>query len=623
MIKNWFSKNLKFVFGLIIGVVASSVVTFVFAEILYASDETGYTHTGLDADNVQDAIDELYTKSQSFQCKTNYTKTDVTATSYICKRNENTLTVNPNGGAVTFNGNSITSAASVTQLYGTTISLPDATKENSDVYTDSYVVSYAPNGGSSTPASQVSQVSTQTSFAFNRWDQTGTCGTLLGGTYTFPTSLQTTCTMTADFTPTAIAAGVQQPVTLASAISKTGHTFSAWKASTDSQNYSAGASYTPSEDTTMTAQWTANQYQVNYNDELFVVPDRNRFGGTLSILGDNNNKYMTLDGTTTTSYHIWVGDRGRTINEGDVYRLKITYVSGSYTTTSSNRPRFYMELVTDGERFSDRTTSPVSYKFATLPLNTSENINTTYTIPAGRGTANGLAYWLYNSDGTDTYTDYKVRIEITLVHTKNVTYGSTYGTLASVAKTGFARNGNWWTAINSGTEITSSSTVSITAKQELYARWTPYTMTLKYHVNGGTVTTNTSAETRYRVGSDSILEISEDSGKTWTDKTTVIYSYTQMKDLTNVATFGATKSGKTTNGYCAYNTKANGTGINISQNNKIDEEATAANQLKYIDNPVSAIRLNGGTSITGNVTKTIYINWVNSGTTCETDRNYY
>ena len=56
--------------------------------------------------------------------------------------------------------------------------------------------------------------------------------------------------------------------------------------------------------------------------------------------------------------------------------------------------------------------------------------------------------------------------------TKVVTYGSTYGTLATVSRTGHTFNG-WFTASSGGTKITSTSTVSITSSQTLYAQWTP------------------------------------------------------------------------------------------------------------------------------------------------------
>lgn len=54
---------------------------------------------------------------------------------------------------------------------------------------------------------------------------------------------------------------------------------------------------------------------------------------------------------------------------------------------------------------------------------------------------------------------------------KNVTYASTYGTLATATWDGHTFDG-WFTSAEGGTKITSSTKVSITAAQTLYAHWT-------------------------------------------------------------------------------------------------------------------------------------------------------
>lgn len=53
---------------------------------------------------------------------------------------------------------------------------------------------------------------------------------------------------------------------------------------------------------------------------------------------------------------------------------------------------------------------------------------------------------------------------------KSVTYGESYGTLATVTRTGFTFMG-WFTSAVDGSEITAVSTVAITADQTLFARW--------------------------------------------------------------------------------------------------------------------------------------------------------
>jgi uncharacterized repeat protein (TIGR02543 family) len=56
--------------------------------------------------------------------------------------------------------------------------------------------------------------------------------------------------------------------------------------------------------------------------------------------------------------------------------------------------------------------------------------------------------------------------------TLNVTYGSTYGTLATTSRTGYTFGG-WWTGINgTGTQVTAATIITITEAQTLYAKWT-------------------------------------------------------------------------------------------------------------------------------------------------------
>ncbi|NLE26672.1 MAG: hypothetical protein GX625_15270, partial [Clostridiaceae bacterium] len=53
---------------------------------------------------------------------------------------------------------------------------------------------------------------------------------------------------------------------------------------------------------------------------------------------------------------------------------------------------------------------------------------------------------------------------------KTVTYGETYGDLATVSRGGYTFNG-WYTEASGGTKIESATTVTITADQTLYAQW--------------------------------------------------------------------------------------------------------------------------------------------------------
>lgn len=60
---------------------------------------------------------------------------------------------------------------------------------------------------------------------------------------------------------------------------------------------------------------------------------------------------------------------------------------------------------------------------------------------------------------------------------KTVTYDSTYGTLPTPTRSGYTFDG-WYTSASGGTKITSSTTVSLTANQTLYAHWTEPVITM-------------------------------------------------------------------------------------------------------------------------------------------------
>ena len=88
-----------------------------------------------------------------------------------------------------------------------------------------------------------------------------------------------------------------------------------------------------------------------------------------------------------------------------------------------------------------------------------------------------------------TFSNYKVKVDITKVQTKYLSNGQTYGTLPTATRIGYTFDG-WYTDFSGGTKISSTTTFNNSANQTLYAHWVDaIPPTVSYSVAGGTYTT--------------------------------------------------------------------------------------------------------------------------------------
>ena len=189
-----------------------------------------------------------------------------------------------------------------------------------------------------------------------------------------------------------------------------------------------------------------------------------------------------------------------------------------------------------------------------------------------------------------------------------VTGGGSYTPNTSITITATPRPGYYftkWAYSNgwSGSNTNASVTFTITTSGTATATFGSYYARLRYNVNGGTVTTGTDT-TQWRATSAGRLQRSTDSGSTWADVTHDVYSYNVVGDSTtnmwNVGTPPITKTGYHVVGTEAWNTQADGTGINLNQ----DYSSSSTT------NAVTAKRLNGGSALTSNITVDVYPKWV-------------
>ena len=225
----------------------------------------------------------------------------------------------------------------------------------------------------------------------------------------------------------------------ANTFTRTGYTFSGWaESATGAVKYTDKQSVTSlaSEGATKTlyAVWTANTYTITFAS--------NGGTGTVSSITATYDKSVTLpsSGFTRTGYTLAGWDT-------DAHAQEPTYTVGQSVSNlvSTNGGTISLAAIW----------SPNSY---TVTFN-----------------ANG---------GTCTTTS------------KSVTYASSYGTLPTPTRTGYTFDG-WFTAKTGGTEVTSSTLVSITSAQTLYAQWTARTYTVTFNHNYGDTPTESTAQITY------------------------------------------------------------------------------------------------------------------------------
>ena len=160
-----------------------------------------------------------------------------------------------------------------------------------------YTVTYAANGGNSTPSN-------------------GTCSTntVYNGTS------QGTCSIT-------LASG---------AGTKSGYVFAGWKSSTNNQVYNAGASYTPTANTTMTAQWALPPIckRVTSTSQLHTETCKYTSGSNYCY-ADGYYSGGSKNTTTITYGTIWNGSSA--LKAGDAFDCDVNN-DGTYDSTTE---RFY------------------------------------------------------------------------------------------------------------------------------------------------------------------------------------------------------------------------------------------------------------------------------------------
>ena len=229
----------------------------------------------------------------------------------------------------------------------------------------------------------------------------------------------------------------------------TGHTFEGWYSDSECTKKvgNAGDTYNPSQSITLYAKWISNTYNVTFD-----VNSGNTW--TSSTCTGTGISFVSSSSSCT-----------KPVTYGSTYGTMPTPTRTGYT--------FLGWYTSAGGGTKVESTTQVSITAAqTLYAHwTAKTYKVTFNVNSGNiwtsSTCTGTGISLNSSTCS-----------------KSVTYGSTYGTMPTPTRTGYTFSG-WYTASSGGTKIESTTTVSITAAQTLYAHWTAKTYTVTFDVNNG------------------------------------------------------------------------------------------------------------------------------------------
>ena len=184
----------------------------------------------------------------------------------------------------------------------------------------------------------------------------------------------------------------------------------------------------------------------------------------------------TADGTNVILYQ-------NQVSNDQLFTLLPVYTVSYNANGGSGAPSSQYKV--NSKTLTLSSTKPTRSGYTFLGWSTSSSATSATYSAGGSFTANSNTT-LYAVWSPTTYTvSFNANGGSVSPTSKTVSKGSTYGTLPTPTRTGYTFTG-WYTAASGGTQITASSTVSITANQTLYAHWslTNYTATLDHWCYG-------------------------------------------------------------------------------------------------------------------------------------------
>ncbi len=261
---------------------------------------------------------------------------------------------------------------------------------------------------------------------------------------------------------------------------KEGYTFTGWSVSGKGSSLNSNIFTMGTENATLTANWKVNQYpwisyhyKQNIGGSGYTLVDADTGRGEAdfgSQVTPNVFAYTGFTSPASQTITIQVDEDPPVKNKVDYYYSRNQYTltvnpnGGVYNSSSSNTS--YTMYYEETKTIENPTRT--GYTFTSWTRTNGSMTDKVFSM--GTVDASLTANWqantyvvTFNANGGSTPTS-----------SKEVTYDSTYGTLPTPTKSGYTFNG-WYTASSGGDKITSTTKVTITGNQTLYAQWTDAT----------------------------------------------------------------------------------------------------------------------------------------------------
>ena len=280
---------------------------------------------------------------------------------------------------------------------------------------------------------------------------------------------------------------------------------------------------------------------------------------TSGSASQNANFKVTVDNHNGGSYGAVSKDF--TVTSSPLYTLTLNANGGSASPTSATQSPFTLPTPT-------RTGHTCKGWYTDSSGGTKVgNPGDSYTITANKTiyaqwTANTLSVSYHANSGALTSDTYKLSSSLVYKISDNTKYVQTWtyndakeNGLTNASTFGLARTGHsfsgWGTSSSGGTIFDQNDTALTPLKinadlatqscsSTLYATWTANTLSVSFHANGGSVTSDT-----YKLSSNLIYLTSDNTKyiQTWT------YNNAKTNGLTNASTFGLSRTGYTFDGW--------------------------------------------------------------------------